>query len=111
MDVVTSFPAYFAGFVHTLPVFPTYIYVAVIALFFGLAAERVGGVLFLPVLSAVVFVAALAVIPPLLANGDITVPAFDLDLAKKLVAAYAVFLVLGAVVFAVKKVLVAILDR
>jgi hypothetical protein len=108
MDVVTSFPAYFVGFVHTLPVMPTIIYVGVIALFFGIVTARLPGVLFIPVLAAIVYIAAQQVIPPLLHHTEIAIPVFNLALAKLAVALYVVFLVLDTVVFGIKKAILAV---
>lgn len=110
MDVVTSFPTFFVDYVHGLAVAPAYYYVAVIALFFGIVTARVGGALFTPVIAAIVYVAALQVVPALLHHGEITMPAFDLELAKKLVALYVVFLVLDGIVFGIKKAILAIID-
>ncbi len=110
MDIVTSFPAYFMDFVKTLEVAPAYYYVAVIALFFGIVTARAGGVFFVPVLAAVVYIAAQQVVPALIHHAEITVPVFDLALAKKVVALYVVFLVLDTVVFAVKKAILAVID-
>lgn len=111
MDIVTSFPAYFVGYVHTLIAMPTVIYVAVVALFFGLITNKLAGVIVIPVLATAVFIVALALGPVFLNNAALVFPPFDLALAKVAVASYAVFLVLDTVVFAVKKAAVAILDR
>lgn len=109
MDVVTSFPTYFCDFVHGLAVAPAYYYVAVIALFFGIVTRRVGGAFFTPIIAAVVYLAALQVVPALLHHAEIVTPAFDLALAKQLVALYIVFLVLDGIVFGIKKAILAIL--
>lgn len=111
MDIVTSFPAYFVGYLHTLQVMPVCVYAAVIALFFGLITKRFAGVIFIPVLATVVFIAAQAVGPVVINHAALAVPAFDLSFVKMAVATYAVFLVLDTVVFAIKKLIVAILDR
>ncbi len=108
MDVVTSFPAFFCDYVHGLMVMPNIIYAGVIALFFGIVTARFPGVIFVPVVAAVVYVAAQAVIPPLMHSAEIVMPAFDLALAKQLVALYVVFLVADTVVFAIKKAILAI---
>ena len=110
MHIVTSFPPYFVGFLHSLLVSPTYIYVAVIALFFGLITKQFAGVIFIPVLATVVFLAAQAVGPVVLNHAALAIPAFDLALAKTAVAAYIVFLVLDTVVFAIKKLILKIID-
>jgi len=109
MDVVTSFPAFFVDFVHGLQVAPAYYYVVVIALFFGIVTARVGGAFFTPIVAAIVYVAAMQVIPALIHHTEITVPAFDLALVKKLVALYVVFLVLDGIVFGVKKAVLAVI--
>jgi hypothetical protein len=109
MDVVTSFPAYFMDVVHGLCVAPAYFYVAVIALFFGVVTSRVGGVFFVPVVAAVVYIAAQQVIPALLHHTEILVPAFNLALVQKLVALYIVFLVVDTIVFGIKKAILAVL--
>jgi hypothetical protein len=109
MDIVTSFPTYYMDFVHGLMVAPNYIYVGVIALFFGVVAVRLPGVLFLPVLAAIVYVAAQIVIPAVVHHTAIVTPVFDLALAKKLVALYIVFLIVDTVVFAIKKAVLAVI--
>lgn len=109
MDIVTSFPAFFCGYVHGLLVMPNIIYAGVIALLFGLATARFPGVIIMPVLAAIAYVAAQAVIPPLLHHGDIVMPAFDLALVKQLVALYVVFLVVDTVIFGIKKAVLAII--
>lgn len=108
MDIVTSFPGYFCDYVHGLLAMPNIVYVGVIALFFGIATVRFMGVIFIPVIATIVYLAAQAVIPSLLAHADIVVPAFDLKLAKEAVALYVVFLVVDTVVFAVKKAVLAV---
>lgn len=110
MHVITSFPPYFVGFLHSLLVSPTYIYVAVIALFFGLITKQFAGVIVIPVLATAIFLAAQVIGPVLLSHAALTVPAFDLALAKTAVAAYIVFLVLDTVVFAIKKLILKIID-
>jgi hypothetical protein len=111
MEIVTSFPTYFVGFLHTLPVMPTVVYVAVIALFFGLITNKFAGVIVIPVLAAAIFIVAQVIGPVVLGHAALVVPAIDLAFAKLAVAAYVVFLVLDTVVFAVKKLIAAIIDR
>jgi hypothetical protein len=108
MDVVTSFPAFFCDYVHGLLVMPNIIYVGVIALFFGIVTARFPGVIFVPVVAAIVYLAAQAVIPPLLHHGEIVMPAFNLALVKQAVALYVVFLVVDTIIFAIKKAILAI---
>ena len=108
MHIVTSFPPYFISFLHSLPVSPTWIYVAVVALFFGLITDRFVGVILIPVLAAAIFLAAQVIGPVILSHSALTIPTFDLAFAKLAAAAYIVFLVLDTVVFAVKKAIKAI---
>ena len=103
MEIVTSFHTYFVGFLHGLLVSPTYIYVGVIALFFGLITRRFAGVIFVPVLATVVYLAVLTIAPVVVHHTALALPVFDLAYAKLAVASYIVFLVLGAVVFVIKK--------
>ncbi len=110
MHIITSFSPYFVGFVHSLLVSPTYIYVAVIALFFGLITKQFAGVIIIPVVATVVFLAVQAVSPVVLNHAALVFPAFDLALAKTAVASYIVFLVLDTVVFAIKKLVLKIID-
>jgi hypothetical protein len=111
MEVVTSFPAYFVGFLHALLVMPTLVYVAVIALFFGLITEKFVGVIVIPVLAVVIFIAAQAIGPVVMSRATLMFPVFDLAFVKLAVASYIVFLVLDTVVFAIKKLVGAIIDR
>lgn len=111
MDMVTSFPAYFVGYVHTLIAMPTVIYVAVIALFFGLITDKLAGVIVHPAMAAVVFIASQVIAPVVTSHAEMVLPVFDAAFAKMAVALYIVFLVLDTVVFAVKKLVVKILDR
>jgi hypothetical protein len=111
MEIVTTYPAYFVGFLHTLPHLPTVLYVAVIALFFGLITKHFAGVIFIPVLATAIFIAAQTIGPVVLEHASLTVPAMNLEFAKLVVASYVVFLVLDTVVFGVKKLVSAIIDR
>jgi hypothetical protein len=111
MEVVTSFPTYFVGFLHTLLVMPTLVYVVVIALFFGLITNKFAGVIVIPVLATAVFIAAQVIGPVMIDHASLTVPELDLAFAKLVVAGYVAFLVLDTVVFAVKKLAGAIIDR
>lgn len=108
MDVVTSFPAFFVGFAHSLAVAPAYYYVVVIALFFGIVTGGFGGALFTPVFAAVVYVAAQQIVPALIHHTEIVTPAFNVALVKELVALYVVFLILDGIVFGIKKAILAI---
>jgi hypothetical protein len=108
MDVITSFPAYFFDYLHTVVAMPNIIYAGVIALLFGIMTARTPGVIFSPVIAAIVYIAALAVIPPLLAHTGIVAPAFDKALLEKGIALYVIFLVADTVVFGIKKAVMAI---
>lgn len=107
MDVLTSFPAYFIDFVHHYTQIQL-IQVVVIALFFGVATGTIAGVIVVPILAAIVEIAADAVVPALLHHASIVVPVFDLALLKKGIALYVVFLAAILVVFAIKKAILAI---
>ena len=111
MEVVTSFPTYFVGFLHTLLVMPTLVYVAVIAVFFGLITNKFAGVILIPVLATVIFIAAKVIAPVVVDHATLIVPVFDLAFAKMAVASYVTFLVLDTVVFAIKKLVGLIIDR
>lgn len=110
MQVITSFPPYFCAFLHSLPASPTWIYVAAIALFFGLITDRFAGVILVPIVAAAVFLAAQVIGPVVLNHAALAMPDFNLALAKEAVAAYIVFLVLDTVVFAIKKLILKIID-
>jgi hypothetical protein len=103
MEIVTSFHTYFVSFLHGLLVSPTYIYVGVIALFFGLITRRLAGVIFVPVLATIIYLAVLTLAPVIVQHAELKPPVFDVAYAKLAIASYIVFLVLGAVVFAIKK--------
>lgn len=109
MDVVTSFPAFFCSYVHTLYVMPNLIYAGVIALFFGIVTARLAGVFFVPVVATIVYIAAQIVVPAVMHHAEIVAPAFNLALAKEAVALYIVFLVVDTVVFGIKKAILAII--
>lgn len=111
MEVVTSFPTYFVGFLHTLYVMPTVIYVAVIALFFGLITNKFAGVIIIPILATAIFIAAQTIGPVLTSHAELAMPEFNLAFAKIAIASYVVFLVLDTVVFGVKKLAGAVIDR
>jgi hypothetical protein len=83
----------------------------VIALFFGLITNKFAGVIFIPVLATAVFIAAEVIGPVVIKDAALTVPAFDLAFATMAVACYGVFLVLDTIVFGIKKLAGAIIDR
>jgi hypothetical protein len=109
MEVITSFPVYFMDNLHAVMAMPNCIYAGVIALFFGIVTARFPGVLFVPVVAAIVYLAALAVIPQLLAHAAIVAPVFDKALLKEGIALYVLFLVADTVVFGIKKAVMAIM--
>jgi hypothetical protein len=102
MDIITGLPAYLTGFVHHLDQYHL-IQAGVIALFFGIATSSIAGVIIVPLIAAIVYIAADALIPPLLHHTTITAPVFDKALVQEAVALYILFLVAVAIVFAVKK--------
>ena len=99
MDVITTFPTYFVAGLHQIDP----IYGVIIALFFGIATATVVGVIISPILAAIVYIAAKAIIPPLIHHAALVMPAFDKALVKEGLVLYVAFLVAIAVVFAVKK--------
>jgi hypothetical protein len=108
MEIVTGFFAYLVSYAHSLLVMPTYIYVAVIALFFGLIAKDFAGVIFGPVMAGFIFLAVVVLAPVLLNNASLKFPEMDLAFAKLALAVYIVFLVLDTVVFLIKKLILKI---
>lgn len=114
MNIVMDFWAYFTGeFLHGLLAMPIWIYVAVIALFFGLITVRFLGALIIPVLAAAIFIAALILGPVIISGKELTetLPDFQsMAFAQKAVASYLLFLVLDTVVFVVKKLILKIVD-
>jgi hypothetical protein len=107
MDIITGFPAYFKDFLHHLDHFHM-IQGAVIALFFGVATASIAGVIIVPIIAALVYIAADAVIPPLMNHTTIMMPTFDTALLKEGIALYVAFLLAIAIVFAIKKVVLSI---
>lgn len=99
MDVITNFPTYFVADLHSI----NYLYAVIVALIFGLLARKAGGIILLPILASVIYVAAVMYVPTLLNGGAVAMPVFDKALAEKLIAFYVVFLVADTVVFAIKK--------
>lgn len=102
MDVIMGLPAYLTGFIHHLDQYHL-IQAGVIALFFGFAASGIAGVIVTPILAAIVYIAADTVIPPLLHHASIAMPVFDKAMLQEGVALYVFFLIGIAIVFAVKK--------
>jgi hypothetical protein len=106
MDIITDFPKHFVDFVHHLSTLQLIIG-GVIALFFGVATGTIIGLFVAPILAAVLYIAADAVIPPLLHHTSLVMPAFDKALLHEAVTLYFAFLVAIAVVFVIKKVILA----
>ena len=109
MEIVQSFPAYFVAYLHSLIIMPTVVYVAVIALFFGVITDKLSGVILTPIVATLVFVAAMAIGPVIMNHAALALPEFDLAFAKLVVASYAVFLVLDTIVFVIKKLILKII--
>lgn len=112
MEIVNCVYAFFFQVLHDIVLHsPNYIYAAVIALFFGLITKRAAGVVFIPVLATVLFLVALVIGPVVLKHAPLAYPDFNLDYAKHAGVYYVLFLVADTVVFAVKKLVLAIFDR
>jgi hypothetical protein len=107
MDIITSFHTHFIDFLHHLDHYHM-IQGAIIALFFGVVVGSLPGLIIVPVLAAIVYIAADAVIPPLMNHGHIVMPVFDKALLQEGVTLYVAFLVAIVVVFAVKKLILSI---
>lgn len=110
MAVLTDFAAYFVSFLHTVLVMPHVAYAGVIALFFGIVTASVAGLIVVPVVAAIVYIAALALGPVVLNHAPLIVPSVDIALAKELIAAYLVFLVADTIVYAIKKAVLKLID-
>ncbi len=108
MDIITEFPKHFCDFVHYLNTIQL-IQGGVIALFFGVATGTIVGLFVAPILAAVVYLAADAVIPPLLNHTPFIMPVFDKALLQEAVTLYVAFLAVIIVVFLVKKAILAII--
>ena len=107
MDIITGLPGYLTGFIHHLDHYHM-IQAGVIALFFGIAAASIVGVIVVPVIAAIVYIAADTLIPPLLHHATIVMPAFDKALLQEGVALYVFFLVAVAIIFAIKKAILSV---
>jgi hypothetical protein len=99
MDVITNFPTYFVADLDSI----NYLYAGIVAVIFGLLARKTLGVILLPVVAAVIYLAAVMYVPLLLNGGAITMPALDKGLLERLISFYVVFLVADLVVFIIKK--------
>jgi hypothetical protein len=107
MDIFTDFPKHFVDFVHHLNTIQM-IEGGVIALFFGAATGTIIGLFVAPILAAAVYIAAEAVIPPLLHHASFVMPAFDKALLQEAITLYVLFLLAIAVVFVIKKIILAV---
>jgi len=110
MAFVTGFPAYFAGFLHMIATMPYVAYAVIIALFFGITTASKPGLVLVPAVAALVFIAAKAVVPVVAHHSPLVVPALDAALAAEAVAAYIVFLIAGTAVYAVKRAVLKVID-
>jgi hypothetical protein len=99
MDVFTTLPSHFMADAQSINL----IYAGVIALFFGIANAGLAGLFVVPAIAAIVYIAAQAVIPPLVNHAPIVVPAIDKVLLGHGLVLYAVFFVAILVVFGVKR--------
>ncbi len=107
MDIITSFPAHLTAFLHGLDHYHM-IQGGIIALFFGVAVGSIAGVIIVPAIAAIVYIAADAVIPPLMHHTAIVMPVFNKALLQEGVTLYVAFLVAIVVVFVIKKVILSI---
>jgi hypothetical protein len=110
MGFLTGFLAYFIGFLHDLIAVPHVYYAAVVALFFGLATASRAGLVVIPLIAAIVFLAALVVGPYVISHAELVIPKFDSALAWQLLAAYVVFLVADTIVYIAKSVVLRAID-
>lgn len=110
MAILAGFPAYFIAFLHDISAVPHIYYAVVIAVFFGIATASRPGLVIVPVIAAIVYIAALVLGPVLINNAKLIVPEFDVALAKQLLATYIVFLVADTVVYIVKKYALRVID-
>lgn len=110
MAILEGFTGYFVSFLHNVLVMPHVAYAAVVALFFGIVTASRPGLIVVPVIAAVVYIAALALGPVVLSHATLVVPGFDVALAKELIAAYLVFLVADTIVYAIKKAALGVID-
>ena len=108
MDIITEFPKHLCDFVHHLNTIQL-ITGGVIALFFGVATGTIIGVLVAPILAALVYIAADAVIPALMNHTPFAMPAIDKALLHEAIFLYVAFLVVIVVVFVIKKAILAVI--
>jgi len=77
----------------------------VIGILFGLLANSFGAVFVAPLLAAIAYVAVDAMIPMVTAHKPFVMPVFDTAFLHAFVSLYIAFLVIVAVVFAIKSVI------
>lgn len=99
MDVITSFPSYFQTDAQSISL----LYAGIIALFFGLANASVAGLFVVSAFAAVVYIAAQAVVPPLISHTPIVMPVLDKVLLEQGLVLYVVFFAAILVVYIAKK--------
>ncbi|MDR3527190.1 MAG: hypothetical protein P4L57_07900 [Rhizomicrobium sp.] len=110
MAIFAGFAGYFVSFLHHVLVMPHVVYAGVVALFFGIVTASRPGLVVVPIIAAVVYIAALALGPVVLNNAALVVPAFDVALARELIAAYLLFLVADTIVYIIKKIILGVID-
>lgn len=110
MALILGFPAYFVEFVQALSAEPQLYYAVVIGLFFGIATATKPGLFLVPVIAALVFIAARVIVPVALHHAPLTLPAFDGKLALEIIAAYIVFLIADTAVYLAKKAFLKAID-
>jgi len=109
MHFILSLPAHLGDFVKSLSHDHYHlIQAAIIALFFGVAVGSIPGLIIVPAIAAIVYIAADAVIPPLMHHTAIVVPAFDKALLEQAITLYVAFLVAILVIFGIKKLILSI---
>jgi hypothetical protein len=107
MDIITDFPKHLCDFVHHLSTLQL-IMGGVIALVIGVATGTIIGLFVAPIIAAVAYIAADAVIPPLLHHTPLVMPAFDKALLHEAITLYVAFFVVIVVVFVIKKAILAV---
>jgi len=110
MAILTGFAAYFVNFLHSVLVMPHLAYAVVIAVFFGIVTASKPGLIVVPVIAAIVYLAALTLVPVVVNHAPLVVPGFDIALARQVIAAYLIFLVADTIVYAVKKAVLGVID-
>ncbi|MGA7675305.1 MAG: hypothetical protein WCA78_09705 [Rhizomicrobium sp.] len=107
MDLINEFLKHITDFLHHLSALQLIIG-GVIALFFGVATGTIIGLFVAPVLATVVYIAADAMIPPLLHHTALVMPVFNKALLHEAITLYVAFFVVILVVFVIKKAVLAV---